>query len=120
MGYDLNNRQVKLKMLTTPIIDFLGRKNFYYRLLDGAYGEWLVFEDNVPKYYFNFFDEEYASFKQSLPKFKMNLENYLNECFKKKNMNLTTRQYMYGFKLKGKEEVRIIVIEKMPANILEE
>lgn len=113
----INRSQSEVGVLITPITTFLGKKEYLYTLTESAYGEWIIFNDNIPKYYFNVFDTAYSALFDSLKKLR-SVEEFLENNFKKVNSNLSIRQQVFGIKHKNKSFTKRIVLEKLPVNFL--
>lgn len=117
MPQSSDNRKVELKLLVTPVIG-LWKRAQSYRLLDSAYGEWLIYENNFPVFYFNVFDEDYREIKELLS--ELNVTDFLEKALTKKHPNLTTKEHLFGYKINGKAEVKIFSIEKLPLKFLKD
>jgi hypothetical protein len=58
--------KISIPIRAVPAICLPLRRRYLYTLSDFAYGEWLIFEDNMPKYYLNIFDECYKNITRFL------------------------------------------------------
>jgi len=90
MEHSLN----KIKLKVTPIYTLTGVK-YLYTLKDMAYGEWLIYQENKPRYYFNLFDKEYSFDKNQTGK---SIEKFLETKLDILNVNLTIKQNIFGIK----------------------
>lgn len=82
---------IRIRLFVTPIYTFTGKK-FLYSLSDMAYGEWIVFKNNYPRFYINAF--EFKSDDQV----NKSVEGHLERCLKNKHPKLTLKQHLFGFK----------------------
>jgi hypothetical protein len=115
MAHSLNNNlSVKLRLEVTSVYTFTGVKHLY-KLPDMAYGEWLIFKDDKPYFYFNIFDEDYIAIKD---KAGDNVERYLEDRLRMVEGGLTLKQRIFG--LRGVQvSDEWITIEKLPKNLLD-
>ena len=95
---------VTLDLLVTPIITLFGQK-YSYRLLDSAYGEWLNYEDNYPKYYLNIFDDEYREIENEIVQANINIKDYLETHLHKTSPELKMASHLLGIRLSNKEAI---------------
>lgn len=107
-----SNNTVKINAHVTPL---LFSNKLQYRLSDLAYGEWVIFENGVPKYYFNVFDEQYF---QLIDRLKPDAERYLSNQFKVKKLNLSTTAKATGIPLPHKSAIVELKLEKLPLQYL--
>jgi len=75
---NLSRDKVTVSVRKTPLL--FSRKNLY-RLSDFSYGEWILFENGVPRYYLYAFDEMYYGIRE---KFNPNVERYLKKKIQRK------------------------------------
>jgi len=85
---------------------------YRYKLSDFAYGEWLIYKNNQPVYYFNIFDQEYAHLTEII---KANEQGFLIGSLKRQGLNL--KQNIFGI-ASIKSYLKSINLEKLPASIL--
>jgi hypothetical protein len=108
------DRFVKIKVLQTPL---LFRHKSLFRLSDFSYGEWLIFEKGIPKYYLNSFEEPYA---QLIATVKMDMEKFLLTKFKQKKVPLDLRGYLFGIPLESQSKVIELNLERLPIYFFED
>jgi hypothetical protein len=84
-------------------------------LPDSAYGEWLIFRDDVPVYYFNYFDPYYDSIREQIDRQVVgSLEKIINASFIANNLNCTTNIKKPFFSLKRREYSISLELIKYP------
>jgi hypothetical protein len=105
---------IRVRLEVIRVYTLTGIKNIY-KLGDMAYGEWLIFKDKKPYYYFNIFDKEYEHFNNTI---KTNVEEYLKTKFKKQGGNLS-----FGPNILGLQSSKIhdewFDLETLPVALLE-
>jgi len=113
----LNNMdKINVVLEVETVLTLSGKKSFY-RLPDSAYGEWIIFENKLPKYYLNVFDEDYHEFLRTFEKIK-DKDEYLEEIIKKINQSLSIRNSISGIRFFGKPKVLSFTLEKLPPSFL--
>ena len=111
-----NNRFIEISVEAIPRLTILGGIKYKYKLSDFTYGEWLIFENNKPKYYLNLFDEEYKDIRERIEKFKdFELEKNLKKCDEK----LSIHQKLIGISIWYKSSIQTLKLEKLPNSILD-
>ena len=117
MEQSYTKENIELKLLVTPVLTLTGRK-YSYRLLDSAYGEWLVFEDNAPKYYLNIFDVDYGAIKKITVDSNSDVTDFLQCKFSSGASRLKLTDDIFGIKLNGKSFIKSVSIEKLPISLI--
>ncbi|MEO8471470.1 MAG: hypothetical protein ABI477_04720 [Chryseolinea sp.] len=105
---------VKINLIKTPVFP---RKKSLYRLPDSTYGEWIIFENNEPKYYFDFFDELYEDIRNQIMSTR-DIEGYFTKMFEQKNLNFMLKQTLFGIPLPGMELIEECTLSKLPKEYL--
>jgi hypothetical protein len=82
--------KIKLEEITTYT---LTGKKIRYKLGDMSYGDWLVFKDNTPVYYFDVFDELYTYIPEII---KKNIPKYLENKFDQQGKGLSLEDGIPG------------------------
>ena len=85
---------------------------YRYKLNDFTYGEWLIFKNNHPVYYFNVFDQDYEHFTEAI---KADFNGFLIACLKRHGLDL--EQKILGI-TSIKSYSQLINLEKLPAAFL--
>jgi len=96
-----------------PIYTFSGIKKIK-KLPDYSYGEWLIYQNNEPRYYFNIFDRKYSDIHH---KISDNIEMFLVDKLKGKKMSI--RPKIIGICDYSKVSCDWMELEKLPLNILD-
>ena len=105
---------IRIRLEVVPVYTLTGIKKIY-KLGDKAYGEWLIFKNKKPYYYFNIFDKEYERFNNAI---KTNVEEYLKIRFKKQGENLSFDPNIMGLR-SSKIYDEWFDLETLPAAFLE-
>lgn len=108
---------VALNLLAIPVLTFFGIR-ISYRMLDSAYGEWLIYENNLPKYYLNIFDPEYASLRKNTLDSGIDVVEYLKEKITPLNSRLMFSDNIIGIKFNNRASIKSISVEKIPNEFL--
>src|SRR5216117_1310161 len=90
----------------TPLYYFFGIKLIYV-LPDMSYGQYLIFENNYPKYYFNYFDKYYDAIRIKIDNSKISHELLLKKSFQANNPLLSLRQKSFGIRFENKSYNKI-------------
>ncbi len=106
---------MKITVESIPIYTFLGKRTYRYKLSDFSYGEWLIFENNKPKFYFNIFDKEYHEVRLA---FSNSKDFDLEKKLKSYNKGLSIYQKLIGITFLKKTFLQVIELEKLPKNVL--
>jgi hypothetical protein len=104
----LDRGQVKINVRRTPLFPAGGSR---YQLSDFSYGEWILFEGKIPKYYFNSFDEVYSGLFDEV---HTSIEGVLIEKFKAKGVRISFTPTGWGIPIIFRSEVVELVLEKLP------
>lgn len=88
-----------------------------YKLPDMSYAQWLILENNYPKYYFYLFDPIYDSFRDELNA-QRSLNDFLETQFKKHKKPFTTIANVIGFCNYSKANFELFELEKFPLELL--
>jgi len=97
----------------------LVRRNIY-RLSDFAYGEWLIYEDNIPKYYLNIFDKIY----KDIMHFMQTQRDFTVELMVRKSSGNVNERLSLGEKyrvitmLESQSELVTFELEKISPDLL--
>ena len=83
---------MKLRLEVIPVYTLSGKKTIY-KLGDMAYGEWLIFKNGVPFYYFNIFDELYKDLKEPI---RNDPYNFLKKNIDEHGEGLKLSQNIWG------------------------
>jgi hypothetical protein len=105
--------KIAVPVWVTPIASLCKRKNLYY-LPDSAYGEWLIFSDENPVYYFNCFDPYYDTVRDVIYQKKNSLEHLLIDSFVVNELDFTTSVRKPFLSFKKKEYSTSIELIKYP------
>src|SRR5919202_1422371 len=107
---------VSVFLFVVPVLTSSLERTYIYRLSDMAYGEWIIFEDNKPKYYLYIFDDLYKDVREYLQNHKdIDVSTLLEQSFKGKNLNLTLRATFRVRKIwESKETNKEFKLEKFP------
>jgi hypothetical protein len=108
--------KVKLKIEIIPVFTFFAIRKVY-RLLEMAYGEWLIMENRYPRYYFNMFDSIYDEFLVAIDNQK-SMVDFLNSQFRNHQQKLSADAGFRGFYNYRKARLEIVEIEKLPPELL--
>jgi hypothetical protein len=65
-AHEWAEEKVSIPIRVTPAICFPLHRRYLHLLSDFSYGEWLIFENNKPKYYLNIFDDIYKDIRRFL------------------------------------------------------
>lgn len=117
MQSDSNFEKVSFRI--TPIYTLFGRKNIY-SLEDMTYGEFVVFENNHPKYYLNCFDKQYEPFIERIPKQKGGISNFLNKKCRKLKNGLNMPPHFWGIRFDSRSYAQTLNLEKLPVVFFED
>jgi hypothetical protein len=107
----------RINLVVVPIFSIFEGIRYDYILPDSNYGEWLVFENDLPKYYFNAFDEDYQFFSKEL-KYKNSISASLIYILDKNNNRLQLNRKIRGIRLNSKSIVKEFFIERLPKEML--
>jgi hypothetical protein len=83
---------MKLRLETIPVYTLTGKKTIY-KLGDMAYGQWLIFKDGLPFYYFDIFNELYKDLEGPI---KNETYNFLKKSIEKHDEELKLSQNIWG------------------------
>jgi hypothetical protein len=109
------NRNFMQMLLEDITVYTLTGKKHIYKLGDMSYGQWLIFKNKLPVYYFDIFDEMYGGIPEAV---KLNPSKFLEERFKPKKDGLTLTQGIIGL-WSGKILDKWFEVEKLPVSFLE-
>lgn len=113
MPIQITGDNIEISLLCTPIYTIFG-KRIKYSLPDSAYGGWIIFENNQPKYYFNIFDCYYNDIRDVFNEQKKDIESIL----KNHNSNLSLSQNFIGFSFRFQEYIEKCKLEKLPKSAI--
>ena len=106
---------IEMPLRVTPILTIFGKIQYKYKLSDFAYGEWIIFENEKPKYYLNLFDNsDYKKDKVYSKSKNFNIESILDKFQK----GLSIYQKVWGIPLPYKSFIQTFHLEKLPKGIL--
>lgn len=108
-----DNNLVNIRLRVTRVYTLKGVK-YLYRLSDMVYGEWLIYKDGKPFFYFNIFDDDYKDIKDEIGG---DVENYLRIKLIQAGKEWSLKQYIFGIPSSGTFDEQIN-IEKLPKNFL--
>jgi hypothetical protein len=111
-----DNNSIEVSVEAIPILTILGKIQYRYKLSDFAYGEWLIFENDKPKYYLNPFDEDYDDVRERIENSK---DFDLEKILKMSNKNLSIHQRIMGVSFWYKSSTQVLALEKLPKSILD-
>lgn len=83
---------MKLKIEVVPVYTITGIKKIY-KLGDMAYGQWLIFKDGLPVYYFDVFDALYKNLEGPI---KNDTYNFLKKTVDKHCGRFKLSQNIWG------------------------
>ena len=83
-----------------------------------AYGEWIIYKNNYPKYYFNSFDEIYTPYISHLAGKKLGIHNFLKEKLKKLDSSLSLKMNFFGVEIISGAHTKTFTLEKLPLDFL--
>lgn len=107
--------KVEVNLLVSLYITLSGKK-YSYKLPDNAYGEWIIYENDKPKYYLNIFDKEYELVRKNLNHVS-DFENYLITKFQNSNPPINIKRQVIGFSIE-KPYIQKWQLEKLPLSFL--
>ena len=105
--------KIKLNLFVTQFITLKGKMH-RYSLSDMAYGEWLVYKDGCPKYYFSIWDDKDSI---TIPKGFSNMEEYIEFRLKSVDSKLTLKQNLWGLPT-SKPYTEMVELEKLPTKLV--
>jgi len=97
-------------------IPILFSRNSIYALGDFSYGEYIILENNRPKFYFNVFDSMYIDIADRLKTID-DMGEFLNNQFKKKGVSYTVNTPR-GIGLRFMEKIKKFELQKLPLEYL--
>lgn len=107
--------EVVIPLFAIPVTTLGFKKRLLYRLSDMAYGEWLIFQNDIPKYYLNIFDKIYEGVTFLADEDGSSFENRLEKLFKERNLNLSlSPSFKWMLVHESKQKVIDFHIEKYP------
>jgi len=111
----------KVYLMVIPLVSFSLEPKYIYRLSDFAYGEWIIFEDDLPRYYLDIFDSIYKDLKEKLDKNKeATIQLLLEQYSKNTGLNLSLSQsFHWSPTWESKAELREFSLEKFPPDLLD-
>jgi hypothetical protein len=113
------SEKTSVSILVTPVFNLLGKKSLLYSLSDMSYGEWIIFENDEPKYYFNYFDEYYQPIRKQLDQSEeKNIESLLKKSFEIHGLNLSISQKKLAIRKDDKAYVQVYKLDKYPVEFL--
>ncbi len=104
---------VEISLFITPVYTIFQGTKFIYRLPDNAYGEWLIFTKNEPKYYLDIFDPLYNQLKETVINVK-DVEVYLKSKFSNSSEELSLKNNFFGIAIESKSFVKKFKLQKLP------
>ena len=108
---------MKIKVLKTPQFRIFPIAKFakYKDVLnDFSYGEMLLFEKNIPKYYINLFDVYFEDLKKLIEK-TGNMEDILAEIIRFNKISVTVKQELLGIDLATSETIEEMDLIPFPS-----
>lgn len=111
--------EVSVFLFVIPVLTSSSERTYIHRLSDMAYGEWIIFEDNKPKYYLYIFDGLYKDVREYLQNHKdIDVSTLLERSFKDKNLNLSLSETFRVSKIwESKETSAEFKLEKFPPHL---
>lgn len=104
---------IEINLLVTPVETlFSGVKNIYH-LGDFAYGEWIIYSNHEPKYYFCVFDPMYQG-QMDFIKGIGEIDLFLEKKFAQMQVNLTMKNKAWLVISKAEPFVKKFILEKLP------
>jgi hypothetical protein len=100
---------LRMNLEDITVYTLFGKKHLY-KLGDMAYGEWLIFQSNVPKYYLNIFDDMYQDIDEQK---KIDPYKYLLKKFKAEHYGYSLGQNIHGI-WSSKINEKCFDLEKLP------
>lgn len=95
-------------------------KTHIYRLSDMAYGEWIILEDNKPRYYVNIFDDLYKEIREWVQNHKIDVSILLERSIEAKGLNLSLSETFRVSRLwESKETSEEFMLEKFPPHFFD-
>jgi hypothetical protein len=85
---------VKIKLFVTKVYTLTGKK-YLYALGDMAYGEWLVYKNNKPRYYLNVFEDNNENL---IKEGQSNLQSYIENKLKLIDEDLSLKPNITGIR----------------------
>jgi len=86
-----------------------------YRLSDFRYGQWLIWENNLPKYYVDLLDEKYSSIREII---NGDVEDFLTRTFSQKRLKLSMKVSIFGIPLPSKAKIVELDLAELPVELL--
>lgn len=97
------------------IVYTLTGKRHLYKLGDMAYGEWLIFKDNMPVFYLNIFDKMYENVAESI---KKDPRGYLEKKIALEKSTYSLNQNIHGI-WSSKVNIKWFELEQLPVSFFE-
>jgi hypothetical protein len=85
---------VRIKLFVTAVYTLTGKK-YLYALGDMAYGEWLIYKNNKPRYYLNVFEDNN---KHLIDEGKNQLQSYIEGKLKLIDGALSLNTHIVGIR----------------------
>jgi hypothetical protein len=103
---------LEINLNVIPVYTLFGIR-YLYELPESSYGEFIICEAGVPKYYLNIFDELYLPVFDKL-KEQGPVVDLLQSKFIKMKSLLRIEQSFFGFYAYSKEVIKTFKLEKLP------
>ncbi len=110
-----NSELIEISLEAIPFFTIWGKIQYRYKLSDFTYGNWIIFENNKPKYYLNLYDNDYDDIRE---KFSKSKDFDLESTLKTHKKNLSIHQNFWGISLWNKSFIQFFHLKKMPSHIL--
>jgi len=110
--------KVSVFLFVIPVLTSSLEKRYIYRLSDMAYGEWIILEDNKPRYYLYILDDIYKDVREYIHKKNIYVDDLLEQSFRDKNLSLSLRETFKVSKIwESQETSEEFKLEKLPPNL---
>ncbi len=82
-----------------------------------AYGQWVIYQHNYPKYYFDSFDKVYQPYTDPLKGKKLGTHNFLKKKLKKADPTLSLTMSFWGIATVSRAGSKEFFLEKLPVEL---
>ena len=110
--------KVSVFLFVAPVLTSSSEKTYAYRLPDMVDGEWIIFEDNKPRYCLYILDDLYKDLREYLQNHKdIDVSTLLAQSFKDKDRSLSLHQTFRVRRFLEKETSQEFKLEKFPPHL---
>jgi hypothetical protein len=109
------SQKVEVGVEITPIWGI--SKKSYVKLPESAYGELLIYDDDMPIFYLYIFDEIYSEVLEQFKQSALTLSELAKKSFSKNGLPYSLNQNLFGLKLSPYPKK--IILDKYPVDYLQ-